>query len=318
MTTMARALPRRDVFALWDRLKMPFFYGVLILWSIISIFPFWVSVVYSLKPVANSYDPPYLWPVPFTLENYRTVLTQFELFPRWVLNSAVVAITVMVIRTLFCAMGGYAFARLRFPGKDLLFTLTLFTMMVPGQVTLIPQFLIIGPGVVRNLTIGGVKIPTGFGLLNNLGALILPGIVDAFGLFMMTQFYKSIPSELEEAALVDGLGRFGIFFRIVLPISQTALLTLALFTFQGTWNAFMWLLIVLRSPEKFTLPIGLQWFKGEYYTLYSIVLAGSIFNSLPIILIFFLFQRYFIRSVAVTGLSIEHPPRGFSIALAEQ
>jgi len=302
MTTMARALPRRDVFALWDRLKMPLFYGVLILWTIISIFPFWVSVVYSLKPVANSYDPPYLWPVPFTLENYRTVLTQFELFPRWVLNSAVVAITVMVIRTLFCAMGGYAFARLRFPGKDLLFTLTLFTMMVPGQVTLIPQFLIIGPGVIRNLTIAGVKIPTGFGLLNNLGALILPGIVDAFGLFMMTQFYKSIPSELEEAALVDGLGRFGIFFRIVLPISQTALLTLALFTFQGTWNAFMWPLIVLRSPEKFTLPIGLQWFKGEYYTLYSIVLAGSIFNSLPIILIFFLFQRYFIRSVAVTGL----------------
>ncbi len=302
MTTMARALPRRDVFVLWDRIKMPLFYAVLILWTVISVFPFWVSVVYSLKPVANSYDPPYLWPAPFTLENYRTVLTQFELFPRWLLNSAVVAITVTAVRTLFCAMGGYAFARLRFPGKDLLFTLTLFTMMVPGQVTLIPQFLIIGPGVVRNLTIAGMKIPTGFGLLNNLGALILPSIVDAFGLFMMTQFYKSIPTELEEAALVDGLGRFGIFFRIVLPISQTALLTLALFTFQGTWNSFMWPLIVLRSPERFTLPIGLQWFKGEYYTLYSIVLAGSIFNSLPIIIIFFLFQRYFIRSVAMTGL----------------
>ncbi|MCX8067299.1 MAG: carbohydrate ABC transporter permease [Anaerolineae bacterium] len=302
MTTMARALPRRDVFALWDRLKMPLFYGILILWTVVSVFPFWVSVVYSLKPVANSYDPPYLWPVPFTLENYRTVLTQFELFPRWVLNSTIVAITVTIIRTLFCAMGGYAFARLRFPGKNLLFTLTLFTMMVPGQVTLIPTFLIIGPGVIRDLTIGGVKIPTGFGLLNNLGALILPSIVDAFGIFMMTQFYKSIPTELEEAAMVDGLSRFGIFFRIVLPISQTALLTLALFTFQGTWNSFMWPLIVLRSPENFTLPVGLQWFRGEYYTLYSIVLAGSIFNSLPIIIIFFLFQRYFIRSVAVTGL----------------
>ncbi len=302
MAVISRPQPRRDLFAVWDRVKMPLFYGVLILWAITSIFPFWVSVVYSLKPVANSYDPPFLWPSPFTLENYRTVLTQFELFPRWLLNSGIVSIAVTVIRTLFCAMGGYAFARLRFPGRNLLFTLTLFSMMVPGQVLLIPRFLIVGPGVIRNLTIAGVEIPTGFGLLNNLGALILPGIVDAFGLFMMTQFYKSLPKELEEAAFMDGAGRFGIFFRIVLPISQTALITLALFTFQGTWNEFMWPLIVLRSPEKFTLPIGLQWFKGEFYTLYSIVLAGSIFNSLPIIIIFFLFQRYFIRSVAMTGM----------------
>lgn len=303
MAIVNRSLPRhRDQILLWDRVKMPLFYAVLILWAVVSLFPFWVSVVYSLKPVANSYDPPYLWPVPFTLENYRTVLTQFELFPRWLLNSAIVAITLTVVRTLFCAMGGYAFARLRFPGRNLLFTLTLFSMMVPGQVLLIPKFLIIGPGMVRNLTMAGLKIPTGFGLLNNLGALILPAIADAFGIFMMTQFYKSLPRELEEAAFMDGAGRFSIFFRIVLPISQTALITLALFTFQGTWNEFMWPLIVLRSPEKFTLPIGLQWFKGEYYTLYSIVLAGSIFNSLPIIVIFFLFQRYFIRSVAMTGL----------------
>lgn len=306
MTTTAlkrqSAITADTLFALWDRVKMPLFYAVLIGWTILSVFPFWVSVVYSLKPVANAYAPPYFWPIPFTLENYRTVLTQFELFPRWLLNSTTISILLTVIRTLFCAMGGYAFARLRFPGRNLLFTLTLFSMMVPGQVLLIPKFLIIGPGVIRDLTIAGMKIPTGFGLLNNLGALILPGIVDAFGLFMMTQFYKSLPKELEEAAFIDGAGRFGIFFRIVLPVSQTALITLALFTFQGTWNEFMWPLIVLRSPENFTLPIGLQWFKGEYYTLYSIVLAGSLFNSLPIIAIFFLFQRYFIRSVAMTGL----------------
>jgi multiple sugar transport system permease protein len=303
MATLKRSSGRHEtVFELWDRVKMPLFYAVLILWTVISVFPFWVSVVYSLKPIANSYDPPFFWPSSFTLDNYRTVLGQFELFPRWLLNSAVVSITLTVIRPLLCAMGGYAFARLRFPGRNLLFTLTLFSMMVPGQVLLIPRFLIIGPGLIRDLTIGGLRIPTGFGLLNNLGALILPGIVDAFGLFMMTQFYKSLPRELEEAALIDGSGRFGIFFRIVLPISQTVLITLALFTFQGTWNEFMWPLIVLRSPQNFTLPIGLQWFRGEFYTLYSIVLAGSIFNSLPIIVIFFLFQRYFIRSVAMTGL----------------
>ena len=118
----------------------------------------------------------------------------------------------------------------------------------------------------------------------------------------MTQFYKNLPRELEEAAMIDGAGWFTIFFRIVLPISRPALLTLALFTFQGEWNAFMWPLIVLNSPEKFTLPLGLSWFKGEYYTVYSVVLAGSMFNSVPILLLFFLFQGYFTRGIALTGL----------------
>ena len=303
MAVQTDTLPRARVQAsLWDRVKMPLFYGVLAAWTVVSLFPFWVSLVYSLKPVANAYDPPILWPVPFTLDNYRTVLTEFEPFPRWLLNSAIISVVLTIVRTLFCAMGGYAFARLRFPGRRFLFITMLFSMMVPGQVLIIPRFLVIGPGVIRNLTIGGTKVPTGFGLLDSLLAVIVPGIVDAFGLFMMTQFYRSIPKELEEAAAIDGAGRFGTFFRIVLPMSQTALITLALFTFQGTWNEFMWPLIVLRTPENFTLPLGLQWFRGEYYTLYSIVLAGSLFNSLPIILIFFLFQRYFIRSIAMTGL----------------
>ncbi len=250
----------------------------------------------------NAYDPPLLWPSPFTLENYRTVIQSFELFPRWILNSLVVSVTVTVLRVLFCAMGGYAFARLDFPLKNLLFTAMLISMMIPPQVTLIPNFLVIGPGILRDWEIAGVKIPTGFGLLDNLGGVILPGIVGAFGVFMMTQFYKSIPRELEEAAMIDGLGRLGIFFRIILPISRTQLLTLALLTFQGEWNAFLWPLVVLRTPEHFTLPIGLQWFKGEYYTLYSIVLAGSLFNTLPILILFFLFQRYFVHGIATTGL----------------
>jgi len=139
-------------------------------------------------------------------------------------------------------------------------------------------------------------------LIDNLWGVILPGITSAFGVFMMTQFFKSIPKDLEEAAYMDGADRITVFFRLILPISQTALITLALFTFQGEWNAFMWPLIVLRTPTNFTLPLGLQWFKGEYYSLYSIILAGSLFNALPIIIIFFLFQRYFIRSIATTGL----------------
>ncbi len=287
---------------LWDRIRVPLFYAILIGWALLALAPLYFTLVFALKPVQNIYDPPLFWPKPFTLDNFRTVVQSFDLFPRWVLNSALVAVTVTILRVLFCAMGGYAFARLEFPLKNWLFTAMLVSMMIPPQVTLIPNFLVIGPGIKRDLTIAGISIPTGFHLLDNLGGVILPGIVGAFGVFMMTQYYKSIPRELEEAAMMDGLGRFGIFFRIILPISRTQLLTLALLTFQGEWNAFLWPLVVLRTPENFTLPLGLQWFKGQYYTLYSIVLAGSLFNTLPILVLFFLFQRYFVQGIATTGL----------------
>lgn len=294
----------------WGRINKPVYYLILITWGIIAIAPLYFTLVFSLKPVANAYDPPLFWPSPFTLENFKTVIQSFDLFPRWVFNSLLISVTVTALRVLFCAMGAYAFARMEFPLKNLLFTLMLVSMMIPGQVTIIPNFLVIGPGIIKNLKVEipffgleeGMKIPTGFGLLDHPGGVILPGIVTAFGIFMMTQFYKSIPKELEEAAMMDGLGRWGIFFRIILPVSQTQLITLALLTFQGAWNEFLWPLIVLRTPENFTLPIGLQWFRGEYYTLYSIVLAGSLFNTIPILVLFFLFQRYFIQGIATTGL----------------
>ncbi|KPL82953.1 ABC transporter permease [Thermanaerothrix daxensis] len=289
---------------LWyDRLKTPLFYLILILWSIICLAPLYFTLVFSLKPVANAYDPPLFWPIPFTLDNFRDVIGALPLFPRWLLNSLIVSLAVTILRVLFCAMGGYAFARMDFPLKGFLFNAMLVSMMIPGQVTLIPAFLVVGPGIIRGgLKIGDITLPTGFGLIDNLGGVILPGIATAFGIFMMTQFYKSLPRELEEAAMMDGLGRWGIFFRIVLPLSQTQLLTLALLTFQGEWNAFMWPLVILRTPENFTLPLGLNWFRGEYYTLISKVLAGSLFNTLPILILFFLFQRYFVQSIAGTGL----------------
>ncbi len=273
---------------LWARIKTPLFYGVLIGWTAVAVAPFWFSVVYSLMPMKNIYDPPRLWPHPFSLENYRVVLSEFDLFPRWLLNSLLVAVALTVARVLFCAMAGYALARIRFPGRQALFLGTLITMMVPGLVTLIPNYLIIGP--------------KGFHLLDSLWGVILPGITIPFGVFMMTQFYRSIPRELEEAAMIDGASRLGIFFRVILPISSNALIALAVLSFQGAWNDFLWPLVVLQTPEHFTLPLGLQWFKNEYYTLYSRVLAGSMFNSVPIILIFFVFQRYFMRGIAVTGL----------------
>ncbi len=293
---------RRRMIEIWERLKKPVFYALLIFWAFLSLAPLYFTLVFSLKPVANAYTPPIWVPTPFTLDNYRTILASFDLFPRWVLNSTIVSVVVTVLRVLFCAMAGYAFARMEFPFKNLLFNGMLVSMMIPGVVTLIPKFLVIGPGFIRGgLQLGDLTIPTGFGLIDNLGGVILPSAVDAFGVFMMTQFYKSFPRELEEAATIDGSGAWGTFFRVVLPVSQTQLVTLALLTFQGEWNRFLEPLIILRSPENFTLPLGLQWFRGEYYTLYSVVLAGSLFNTLPILILFFLFQRYFIQGIATTG-----------------
>lgn len=303
MTSLSVSSPRSgESMVILDQVRKGIFYALLIFWAVLSIAPLYFTLVFSLKPVANAYTPPIWWPFPFTLENYQTILQTFELFPRWVMNSVVISIAVTVFRVLFCAMAGYAFARIEFPLKNFLFNLLLVSMMMPGVVTLIPSFLIIGPGLIRGgVPIGGLTLPTGFNLLDSPWGVILPGMADAFGVFMMTQFYKSFPKELEEAAMMDGSGRWGTFFRIVLPISQTQLLTLGLLTFQGAWNNFMWPLLVLRTPENFTLPIGLQWFRGEYYTLYSVVLAGSLFNTLPMLIIFFAFQKYFIRSIASTG-----------------
>jgi len=286
----------------WERIKAPVFYTLLTVWGIICLTPLYFTLVFSLKPIENAYTPPLWLPTPFTFANYQTVFSSFDLFPRWLLNSTIIAVVVTILRVLFCAMAGYAFARIEFPFKKFLFNALLISMMMPGVVTLIPKFLIIGPGFIRGgIHLGELTIPTGFGLIDKLGGVILPSVVDAFGVFMMTQFYKSFPKELEEAATMDGSSRIGTFFRVVLPISQTQLITLALLTFQGEWNRFMEPLLILRSPENFTLPIGLQWFRGEYYTLYSVILAGSLFNTLPILILFFLFQRYFIQSIATTG-----------------
>jgi multiple sugar transport system permease protein len=306
MATVTQSQPRDSqpfaFLSIWKFIKTPVFYVFLLFWAFICLAPLYFTLVYSLKPLSNAYSPPIWWPTPFTLDNFRTVISTFNLFPRWVANSAIIAVTTSLLRVLFCSMAGYAFARIEFPAKKFLFNALLVSMMIPGVVTLIPQFVIVGPGIIRGgLHLGSLTIPTGFGQIDKLGGVILPTFVDAFGVFMMTQFYKSFPKELEEAAIIDGNSRWGVFFRIVLPISQTQLLTLGLLAFQGVWNSFMFPLIILRSPANFTLPLGLQWFKGEYYTQYSTVLAGSLFNTVPILILFFAFQRYFMQSIATTG-----------------
>lgn len=284
-TLPAPAAPR----PLWDRLKIPLFYALLLAWSLVAILPYWLTIVYSLMPKTAIFDPPRLWPHPFSLENYRTVLTAFDEFPRWLLNSTIFSLGATVLRVFFSAMAGYAFARMRFPGRGLLFTLVLGSMMLPGVAMLVPQYWM------------AVKW---FHLVDSIYGLIIiwTGANFAFGVFMMTQFFKQIPRDLEEAAFIDGAGWFATFLRVVLPLSRPALLALAIFSFQGSWNEFMLSLVMLQTPENFTLPLGLAMFRFQYYAIYSNVLAGSLFNSLPIVIIFFIFQRYFVEGIAYTGL----------------
>lgn len=222
-----------------------------------------------------------------TTEGYQEVLRQN--LGKWFVNTAVFAIWVTVLRLLFDSLAGYALARIKFPGNRLLFFIMLGTMMIPGVVLLIPRFIILKQ----------------LGMLNTYQGFILTLAADAFGVFLMKQFFESIPGEIEEAAQVDGASRLTMFFRIVLPMATPALTALAIFSFQGTWNNFMDALIILGgNPDLFNLPLGLALLRGAYGdTLrWHTFLAGSVITTLPLAIIFFVFQRYFVEGVSYSGL----------------
>jgi multiple sugar transport system permease protein len=228
---------------------------------------------------------PHWIPEVFTLKNYRDVLERADLL-RWFLNSVIVAVFATGIVLLINAMAAYAFARLRFPGRDLLFAMVLATMMVPAQVTMIPLFFMLNE----------------LSLLNTHLALMLPRFGVAIGVFMLRQFFFSIPIELEEASLVDGCSRYRIFFQIVLPLAKPSLSALGILTFVWAWNDFMWPLIAISSNQMYTLPIGLSTLVGYYGREYGIQMAGAFIASFPVLLVFFIFQRQFIQGVALSGL----------------
>jgi multiple sugar transport system permease protein len=208
-------------------------------------------------------------------------------------NSLIVALVVVASNLVFCSIAGYAFARLRFLGRGVLFAVLMATLMVPFQVTMIPEFLI-----VKWL---GVHVWSQLGI-DHLGALIVPNLVTAFGIFLLRQFFLTIPVELEEAARIDGTSRLGVVFKIVMPLSLPALSTLAALTFLDSWNSFMWPLIVVSSQDNMTLPLGLTTFQGSHDTNWQLLMAGNVFSLIPMLLVFFAAQRYYVRSVAATGL----------------
>ena len=193
---------------------------------------------------------------------------------------------VTACNVFFSALAGYAFARLRFRGKNVLFSAFLATLMVPGHVTLVPKFMLLDA----------------LGWINTYQGLIVPGIVQVFGIFLMKQFFESLPRELEEAARIDGCSHFQTFWHVTLPASKPALVALGIYTFQGSWNDFLWPVIVTTTKDMYTLPLGMAMFRYEFKVEWTMLMAGSVLMGLPMLLIFLFFQRLFVENAAASGI----------------
>jgi multiple sugar transport system permease protein len=278
------------------RARLPFssWHLLLIPATLVLIFPFaWLIVTSVETPAEALHFPPILVPHHLDFGNYAQAL-QAAPFGRFFVNSAVVAVTTVASNLVLCSLAGYAFARYRFLGRGLMFVLIMATLMVPFQVTMIPQFII-----TKWL---GIHVLAQVGI-NHIGALILPNAATAFGIFFLRQFFRTLPIEYEEAARVDGASRLTVLFRVVLPLSGPALATLAALTFLDSWNNFLWPLIAVTSTNQMTLPLGLANFQGAHSTEWTLLMAGNVMSLAPMLLIFVVAQRYFVRSVASTGLA---------------
>jgi multiple sugar transport system permease protein len=256
-------------------------WAVLIATTVIALFPLYWLFTNAFTPIMGT--PP-LTPVlvpAFKLDNFQRLLSGNRYYMGWMLNSLLVAFSVTAWHVFFDTLAGYAFAKRRFPGRNLLFWLILSTLMIPPQVTLIPLYL----------------ITRQFALIDSLWALILPGAATAFGIFLMRQYIQTLPHELEDAARVDGCSEFGVFWRIILPLCQPALAALAIFTFVRFWNDFLWPVIALNKPQNFTLTVGLANMQGEFMTDWGIIFSGAALSAVPMIIFFLAFQKYFLEGV---------------------
>ena len=260
---------------------------ILIIGAIIMVVPFVWMVLTSLMTTAQAFAvPPSFIPNPFEWANYPQSFNALP-FNLAYMNSAIVAVAVTAFQLLTCSMAAYAFARIKFPGREIIFFAFLATMMIPFQLTIIPIFLTMKQ----------------IGLLDTLLSLILPpALFSAFGVFLLRQFILGLPIELEEAAIVDGANRWTIFWSVILPLLRAPLAALGIFTFIGMWNDFFRPLIMLNTPTNFTVPLMLNQFRGQYATEWTLVMAGSVIAVLPLLIVYILAQRHIIRGIAMTGL----------------
>ncbi len=266
-------------------LNKVFVHAALIAGALIMIVPYMWMITLSLKPVELTYSEPYLIPTTLELSNYEQAW-QTASFDRYYLNSVIVTAGITIGQVLICSLAAYAFARLRFPGKELIFLLFLGTMMVPFHAILIPSYLLIQR----------------FGWVDTYQAMIIPRLFSAFGIFLMRQYYENISTELDDAALIDGCSRLGVWWRILLPLSGPGVTTLGIFAFLFAWNEFLWPLVVVNDPDMRTVQLGLAMFQGRYGTQWTLLMAGTVTATIPTIAVFVIGQRWFIESIAHTGL----------------
>ncbi len=268
------------------RIKRLTLHLLLLTGSVVMLVPFAWMLSTSLKEPGDVFIYPPQWiPQPVQWENYEETVTVMP-FGRFYVNSAIQAASVTVLQLLTASLAAFAFARLRFRGRDLLFLLYLATMMIPFPVTMIPNFVIM-----RYLN-----------WIDTFRALILPPSFSAFSTFLLRQYFMSIPMEMDDAARVDGASSFRIWWQIILPLSGPALATLAIFTFLGQWNSFLWPLIVTNSEKMRTLPVGLATFQSQYSVQWHLLMAGSVIAVLPILVIYIAGQKWFVRGITLTGM----------------
>ena len=270
------------------RSKLAVLYVVLSAVAIAWVAPILWMVSTSFKSEAEIFTLPVHWlPWEFTTEHYRTALTQ-SLVTRWFANSVSIAIIQTGLTLIIASLAAYAFARIPFRGNKIAFVAVLATLMIPVQVTLIPTYIMLSR----------------LRLVNTFRGLIAPGLAGAFGVFLLKQFFEGIPAELEDAARIDGAGRIGIFFKIILPLSTAAITALAIFSALGSWNNFLWPLIVLQDTQKMTLPVGLAAvLQGTYATRnYGVLMAAAFIASAPVLALYIVFQDRIIKGVAITGI----------------
>lgn len=258
-------------------------YGFLVLLALIFLVPILYVMYNSLLPkrYIGSFVPPSVW----SLDNYRELFREFPII-KWYGNTALSTVGVVLGNLFFTPLAGYGLAKLRFPGKKVIFVCLMLSMMIPGQLVLLPQYIMMAKA----------------GLVNTLWAITLPYLSQSMFIFMSRQFFYGIPEELEEAARIDGLGRFGTYFRIVLPISGVLLATIAIINFTGTWNSYLVPSTFISTPDKYVLVVGLQTVNNQHFQQENLTLAGVFLLSFPVMVFFMFTQKFFVQGIATSGI----------------
>lgn len=267
-----------------DRSTSIIAYIFLTIFAIVMIFPFVWMFSSSFKTAGEIYEMN-LFPKRPSTVNYEYIFN-YSMFPRWFLNSMIVALVTTVSVLFFDSLIGYTLAKFNFPGKNIIFFLILSTLMIPTEMLVIPWYV-----MVRQLR-----------WMETYWSIMFPGMISAFGVFLMKQFMTTIPDDLIDAARIDGVSEFGIFIKIVIPLVKPALATLAIFNFIGNWNAFLWPLIVTQTPNMYTLPVGLAYFSSENLMSWELIMTGAAVSTIPLIIFFVIFQKQIVKGIAMSGL----------------